>query len=431
VDATWVCRYMGFKGEHQEEQVSPLNQGFSAVQGADQAVHEDENLDVDHDEDAPLRYRGLSEIIGSVSTPGIAMRHLGNQRLLIASVEEPISLAEVEQDPSRCKAMEEELKSITDNGTWTLTELPQSRKAIELKWVFKVKKNEHGALTHHKAHLVVKGYAQRQGVDYDEIFAPVARMEAVRLLVALVPHEGWSIHNMDVKSAILNGDLSKEVFVHYPPGFEVLVEEHKVFKLHKALYGLHQAPRAWNQKLDTTLLSMGFIKCPSDHAIYCKGKGAERLIVGVYVDDLIITDSSSSNINIFKNHMVVTFKMSDMGLLSYYLGIEVGQGSEGIALSQSNYAKKILKKGGMQDCNPCQIPMEPRLKPSKESSNLSVDATECISLVGSLRYLLHTRPDLAFVVGYVSRFMDEPHTEQMTATKHILRYISGSSDLGL
>jgi hypothetical protein len=133
---------------------------------------------------------------------------------------------------------------------------------------------------------------------------------------------------------------------------------------------------------------MGFMKCPSDHAIYCKGKDAKRLIVGVYVDDLIIIGSSSSNIKTFKNQMVVTFKMSDIGLLSYYLGIEVKQGSEGIALSQSNYARKLLEKGGMQDCNPCQIPMEPRLKLSKTSSNPSVDSTEYRSLVGSLRYLL-------------------------------------------
>jgi hypothetical protein len=225
-----------------------------------------------------LLYRGLSEILGPASPPGIAVRHLSSQRLLIASAEEATSLAEAEQDPSWHKAMEDELKAITDNGRWTLTELPQGRKAIGLKCVFKVKKNEHGVVTRHKARLVVKWYAQRQGVDYDEVFVPVARMEAVRLLVALAAHEGWSIHHMDVKSAFLNGDLSEEVFVHQPPGFKLSGEEHMVFKLHKALYGLHQAPRAWNQKLDATLLTMGFMRCPSDHAIYCKGKGAERLI---------------------------------------------------------------------------------------------------------------------------------------------------------
>jgi hypothetical protein len=155
---------------------------------------------------------------------------------------------------------------------------------------------------------------------------------------------------------------------------------------------------------------MGFMKCPSDHAIYCKGKGAERLIVGVYLDDLIITCSNSSSIKTFKNQMDVTFKMSDLGLLSYYLGIEVKKVSEGIALSQSNYARKLLEKGGMQDCNPCQIPMEPRLKLTKTSSNPSVDATEYRSLVRSLGYLLHTRPDMSFAVGYISKFMEEPHT---------------------
>jgi hypothetical protein len=219
---------------------------------------------------------------------------------LIATIEEPGSLAEAEQQGCWCRAMEEEVKSIEDNGTWTLTELPEGRRAVGLKWVFKVKKNEHGEIARHKVRLVVKGYAQRQGVDYDEVFAPMARMEAIRLVIALVAREGWQIHHMDVKSAFLNGDLMEEVFVQQPPCFEVQGEEHKVFRLYKALYGLHQAPRAWNHKLDTALHAMGFVRCPLDHAIYCRGKGSDRLVVGVYVNDLIITGSKTNNIKRFK-----------------------------------------------------------------------------------------------------------------------------------
>jgi hypothetical protein len=305
--------------------------------------------------------------------------------------------------------MEEELQAIEDNGTWTLTDLPQGRRAIGLKWVFKVKKDEHGAVVRYKARLVVKGYAQQQGVDYDEVFAPVARMEAVRLLLALAAQNGWEVHHMDVKTTFLNGELQEEVFVEQPPGFAKEGEEHKVLKLTKALYGLHQAPRAWNQKLDDELGILGFVKCPSDHAIYCRGEGGNRLIVGVYVDDLIITGAGINSILEFKQQMADVFKMSDLGLLSYYLGIEVKQSEKGIALSQGNYARKILEKGRLQGCNPCQIPMQANLKLSKESSSAKVDATEYRSLVGSLRYLVHTRPDLAFSVGYVCRFMEDPH----------------------
>jgi hypothetical protein len=139
----------------------------------------------------------------------------------VASAKEPSSLKEVEQSVHWRKAMMDELKATKENHTWSLTELPQDCRAIGLKWVFKVKKNECGAVARYKARLVVKGYAQRRGVDYNEVFAPVARMEAIRLLIALVAHEGWHIHHMDVKSAFLNGDLMEEVFVQQPPGFEL------------------------------------------------------------------------------------------------------------------------------------------------------------------------------------------------------------------
>ncbi|WVZ50368.1 hypothetical protein U9M48_001626 [Paspalum notatum var. saurae] len=327
--------------------------------------------------------------------------------------------------------MEEELRAIEENRTWTLTELSPGRRAIGLKWVFKVKKDEHGAVVRHKARLVVKGYAQRQGIDYDEVFAPVARMEAVRLLLALAVQEGWQVHHMDVKTVFLNGDLQEEVYVQQAPGFTRPGQEHKVYRLHKALYGLHQAPRAWNQKLDEQLGILGFMRCSSEHAIYCRGRGAERLVVGVYVDDLVITGTSSSSIQKFKAEMAKVFKMSDLGLLSYYLGIEVRQEEMGISLCQGSYAGKILEQCGLEDCNSCKVPMDVKLKLSKESSSPRVNATEYRSLVGSLRYLVNTRPDLAFSVGYVSRFMEEPHEEHLAAVKQIVRYIARTQNWGL
>jgi hypothetical protein len=177
------------------------------------------------------------------------------------------------------------------------------------------------------------------------VFAPIARLEDVRLLLALAAHKNWEIHHMDVKSAFLNGDLNEEVFVPQPPGFVRTGRENQVLKLKKALYGLHQAPRAWNQKLDESLTSVGFQRCPSDPAIYYRGnKKGDRLVVGVYVDDLIITDSSKQGILSFKKEMTKMFKMSDLGMLHYYLGIEVRQQKSGVLISQSSYAKKIIEK---------------------------------------------------------------------------------------
>ena len=227
-----------------------------------------DELDADHDDDVPLRFRAMDDVMGPGSPSGYAVRDLGDGRLLAVSAEEPASLAQAQKEACWRRAMEEELRSIEENRTWTLTELPQGRRAIGLKWVFKVKRDEYDAVVRHKARLVVKGYAQRHGIDYDEVFAPVARMEAVRLLLALAAHEGWEVHHMDVKTAFLNGDLQEEVFVEQAPGFAQKGQEHKVLKLHKALYGLHQAPRAWNQKLDEKLKELGFTRCPSEHAIY-------------------------------------------------------------------------------------------------------------------------------------------------------------------
>jgi hypothetical protein len=174
---------------------------------------------------------------------------------------------------------------------------------------------------------------------------------------------------------------------------------------------------------------LGFIKCNADHAIYCQGGKGERLIVGVYVDDLIISGNNIKLIDKIKQEMAEVFKMSDLGLLTYYLGIEVKQTSDGIFLSQGSYGKKILEKGGLLGWNPCLVPMQPKLK-LKESSMKKVDPTEYRSLVGSLRYLVNTRPDLAFSVGYANRYMEEPHEDHLAAVKQILRYIAGTSGVG-
>ena len=166
---------------------------------------------------------------------------------------EPIDVEEALQEPQWIQAMKEELSSIKKNNTWDLVNLPKGKRPIAVKWVFKVKKNPIGEVVKHKARLVAKGFPQREGVDYGEIFAPVARIETIRLVVGIASTRRWSMHQLDVKSAFLNGPLEEDVFVDQPPGFQVDGQEDKVYKLKKALYGLKQAPRAWNKKIDGVL----------------------------------------------------------------------------------------------------------------------------------------------------------------------------------
>jgi hypothetical protein len=202
-------------------------------------------------------------------------------------------------------------------------------------------------------------------------------------------------------------------------------------RLRKALYGLRQAPQAWNAKLDSTLKGVGFGQSPHEATIYRRGNRGNTLLVGVYVDDLVITGTKDAEVAAFKEEMKVTFQMSDLGLLSFYLGIEVHQDDSGITLRQTAYAKRVDELAGLTDCNPALTPMEERLKLSHDSTTEEVDATQYWRLVGSLRYLVHTRSDLTFSIGYVSRFMQRPTTEHQQAVKRIIRYVAGTLDHGL
>ena len=201
---------------------------------------------------------------------------------------EPVKFNDAICNEHSKRIMDEEIRSIEKNDTWQLTNLPVGHHPIGVRWVYKVKKGIGGEIIKHKARLVVKGYKQRQGVDYEDVFAPVARLETVRLILSLAAQHQWKIMQMDVKSTFLNRRLEEEVYVDQPPGYEVKGEKGKVLRLKKALYGLKQAPRAWNQCIDQYLAHEGFVKCPHEHALYVKTfKGGNLLVVCLYVDDLI------------------------------------------------------------------------------------------------------------------------------------------------
>ena len=344
---------------------------------------------------------------------------------------ENISFEEAVRDKKWKSAMDEEMRAIIYNNTWELVELPKGSQPIGVKWVFKKKMNAQGEIERYKARLVAKGYKQKAGVDYDEVFAPVARMETIRLLISQAAQFKWPIFQMDVKTAFLNGVLEEEVYVEQPLGYMKAGEEKKVLKLKKALYGLKQAPRAWNTRIDTYFKENGFEQCPYEHALYVKKNGRNVLLVALYVDDLIFLGSNDQMIEEFKSTMTREFEMTDLGLMRFFLGLEVRQEETGIFISQEKYAKEILKRYKMESCNPASTPMEPGTKLSKFDGGERVEAGKYQSLVGSLRYLTCTRPDISLSVGIVSRFMEEPVYTHWKALKRILRYIQGTVSLGM
>ncbi|KAK2417383.1 putative mitochondrial protein [Trifolium repens] len=345
---------------------------------------------------------------------------------------EPVNWNEAIVDSNWRRAMNEEIQSIEKNNTWSLVDLPPQKKPISVKWIFKVKKNPDGSILKHKARLVARGFLQQQGIDYSEVYAPVARMETIRLVISIASSMNWSLFHMDVKSAFLNGPLEEEVYVSQPPGFEVKTEKHKVYKLHKALYGLKQAPRAWNKRIDQFLHSEGFVKCSVEFGVYMKGSDiSNALMICLYVDDLLITGSDHDKIEKFKGRLKDEFEMSDLGRLNYFLGLEFLYGSNGIVLHQRKYIADVLKRFHMESCNEADTPMEANLKLSKNENEQAVDATLFKQVVGSLRFICNTRPDINYVLGSVSRFMSNPKASHMIAAKRILRYLKGTQDFGL
>ena len=246
----------------------------------------------------PVRLRSLSDIYANTEEV-VGGDEQENEVMMVVS-EEPTCYQEAVTEGRWYEAMKNELKSIEKNNTWSLTELPLGYKPIGLKWVFKLKKDPNGEVVKHKARLVAKGYVQRQGIDFEEVFAPVARLNTIRVILALAANQSWEVHHLDVKSAFLNGELEEEVYVTQPEGFEVPNEKHKVYRLSNALYGLRQAPQAWNIRLDRSLKDLGFRKCTQEQAIYTRREKEECVLVGVYVDDLIVTGSSIEKVNKFK-----------------------------------------------------------------------------------------------------------------------------------
>ena len=387
----------------------------------------------DESHDGPIGYRHIDDIMQDTRRVELdkefAKEEATDTSMIVT--EEPSCDREAAGQPEWEDAMSKEIESIEKNLMWSLVKLPVGHKAIGLKWVFKLKKDSDGEIIKHKARLVAKGYVQCQGIDFDEVFAPVTRLDTVRVMLAVAANQGWQGHHLDVKSAFLNGELQEEVYVSQPEGYMVKGKENLVYRLHKALYGLRQAPWAWNTRLDRSLKELGFTRCTQEQAVYIRGKNCVGVIVGVYVDDLIVIGKDPADITEFKQKMMDEFDMSDLGLLHYYLGIEVGQGNDKISIKQTAYSKKLLEQFGMIKCNSIKYPMGAKIQVHKDDEGHPVDATEYRRVIGSLRYLLNTRPDLSFAVGVASRFMQRPTEMHQKRVKKILRYVKGTTSVSL
>ncbi|GKE59887.1 ribonuclease H-like domain-containing protein [Tanacetum coccineum] len=276
--------------------------------------------------------------------------------------------------------------------------------------------------------MVANGNTQLEGVDVDETFSPIVKPGTIRTVLSLAASRHWSVHQLDVKNVFLHGDLSKTVYMHQPPNFWDSTRPDYVCLLQRSLYGLKKAPRAWFQRFASYITRVGFhhSRCDSSLFIFHQGKDTAYLLL--YVDDIVLTASSSDLLQQIISSLHQEFAMTDLGSLNYFLGISVTQDSSRMFLSQKKYAVKILKRVGMVHCNPSRTPIDTESKLGTTGDEVS-DPTLCRSLAGSLQYLTFTRPNISYVVQQVYLYMhDEP---LFSALKQILCYVRGTLDYGL
>jgi hypothetical protein len=287
----------------------------------------------------------VNSILGDIHK-GVTTRsrvaHFCEHYSFVSSIE-PYRIEDALRDPDWVMAMQEELNNFTRNEVWHLVPRP-NQNVVGTKWVFRNKQDEHGVVTRNKARLVAKGYSQVEGLDFDETYAPVARLESICILLAYATYHGFKLYQMDVKSAFLNGPIKEEVYVEQPPGFEDSEYPNHVYKLSKALYGLKQAPRAWYECLRDFLIINGFKVGKADPTLFTKTIAKDLFICQIYVDDIIFGSTNKSSCEEFSRIMIQKFEMSMMGELKYFLRFQIKQLQEGTFFSQTKYIQDILKK---------------------------------------------------------------------------------------
>jgi hypothetical protein len=297
--------------------------------------------------------------------------HLCERYSFVSSIE-PYRVEDALRDPDWVLAMQEELNNFTRNEVWHLVPQP-NQNVVGTKWVFCNKQYEHGVVTWNKAQLVAKGYSQVEGLDFDETYAPVARLESIHILLAYATNHGFKLYQMDMKSAFLNGPIKEEIYVEQPPDFEDSEYPNHVYILSKALYGLKKAPRAWYECLRDFLITNGFKVGKGDPTLFTNDIAKDLFVCQIYVDDIIFGSTNKSTCEQFSRIMIQKFKKSMMGKLKYFLGFQIKQLPDDTFISQTNYIQDILKKFGMKDGKPIKTPMGTNGNLDLDTGGKSVD----------------------------------------------------------
>ncbi|GJW70452.1 putative ribonuclease H-like domain-containing protein [Tanacetum coccineum] len=382
------------------------------------------------DEGAVADFTNLEPVVNVSPIPTSRINSIHPSTLILGDPQSAVQTRSKVTKSSGAHAFEE-LLQFKIQKVWILVDLPYGKKAIGTKWVYRNKKDERGVVVRNKARLVAQGHRQEEGIDYDEVFAPVARIEAIRIFLAFASYMGFIVYQMDVKSAFLYGKIDEEVYVSQPPGFIDPKYPKKVYKVVKALYGLHQAPRAWYATLSTFLLKSGYRRGTIDKTLFIKKDKNNIMLVQVYVDDIIFGSTKKSWCDEFEVLMKSRFQMSSMGELTFFLGLQVKQKEDGIFISQDKYVAEILKKFDFASVKTASTPIETQKPLVKDEEASDVDVHLYRSMIGSLMYLTASRPDIMFAVCACSRFQVTPKTSHLSVVKRIFRYLKGKPKLGL
>ncbi|WVZ58723.1 LOW QUALITY PROTEIN: hypothetical protein U9M48_008963 [Paspalum notatum var. saurae] len=412
-----TCEVMMKKAPHLWDEKGAVNDGDTgattpAAAPAPSATSSD-------DEGGPLPTASSSLPRQQVHAEAGPVEDAGEVTSEIVPSRQPRDVSHALSDPNWVNAIHEELENFERNHD--LVEPPPNCRPIGTKWVFKNKQGEDGMVVRNKARLVAQGFYQKEGIDYEETFAPVARLEAISILLAFAASKGFKLQQMDAKSAFLNGFIEEEVYVRQPSGFESARFPDRVYKLRKALYGLKQAPKAWYARLKSFLLKSGFVMGSVDKTLFLLSRGGDTLIVQIYVDDIIFGGSSHALVSSFVEQMSREFEMSLMGELQFFLGLQIKQGPEGTFVHQAKYTRDILKKFDMGDSKPKTTPMSTNTALDADEDGEAVDQKEFRGTIGSLLYLTATRPDIQFAVCLCARYQASPRTSHRQAVKRIFR----------
>ncbi|KAL2230353.1 UNVERIFIED_CONTAM: Retrovirus-related Pol polyprotein from transposon TNT 1-94 [Sesamum indicum] len=350
---------------------------------------------------------------------------------------EPSSVEEALKSEKWLTAMKEEMKSLLDNKTWVLVPKPKDASIVDYKWLFKIKQENP---IKYKARLIAKGFTQKESIDYNEIFSPVVKYTTVRVILALTAYYDWELKQMDVKIAFLHGDLDENIYMTQPFGFSDRSKPNHVCLLKKSLYGLKQSPRQWNKKFDVFMISLNFTRSNHDHCLYFKYVNDAPIFLVLYVDDMLIASPSLELIHVLQKDLCNAFEMKDLGNAKQILGMSISRNrySYTILLNQKTYLLTVLKKFSMENAKPAAVPLAAHFQlcknqsPKTESDIQKMSKIPYSNVIGSIMFLMVcSRPDVAYAISCLSRYMSNPGSPHWEALKWLLRYLRGSINVGI